>query len=328
MRSTLIRFTSSKYVDSYMTGNLWLSSMWIFWDFLDDKLRQEDIQSGRITQEQLESAIEKGRRMQNDFSEGVIAQIPRDRIPYITKDFDDRVIHDIRFRLSAYKYCNLLCFFRIDAEDDGYDLLKSGKHPRIIQLPDKTMDSFGDMVVVIKDEEEFKKRVLDAVLKTGGQCIMGDIRYHRLEDRIDSTTMNNHSVTIISSKAYINKDKDWLTEDGSWKLSDLEGLDDIYWRGCLDKYDMYSFQKEWRICWLPKELDYKDRILPVGRLDDIIDIVETSNIRKYLLNKYKGYMPGIVGSIRKTVCGTESYRAFCDRMKSIDGLGDYILEIV
>ena len=372
-RSTLIRFTSSRFADSYRFGNLWLSSLWTFWDFMDGKIREEDMKAGKVTEEDLQRAIETDQIRRNDFSEGVIAQIPRSHVSHLFGSMSDRVIHDIRFRLSAYKYCNLMCFFRVDAEDADQGILDEenaaailrshGKevtantlrsmNPRdvqmlvgsvikpnpimtnnkvhMVQLPDSAMDKFGDIVVVIKEEDEFKRRVLNAVEKAGGHLIMGDVRYHPLVDRVDPSTMRRHSMTIISSSTTPKEtdydDKTWLAEDGSFKLSDIADIDDIYWRGALDKYDVYRTQKEWRICWLPEELDYKERILRVGELDDIIDIVKTENIRDYLLERYRGYAPGTVEGTRREITGTESYKEFCGRMKKIDGLGDYVMEI-
>lgn len=97
-----------------------------------------------------------------------------------------------------------------------------------------------------------------------------------------------------------------FTKDGSFNLSMLDGIDNIYWRGCLDKYDRFASQKEWRVCWLPTERNFDAKILHVGSLDDIVDIVATKDIRRYLLNKYSGYVPGLISNVRKDTDGTES----------------------
>ena len=104
----------------------------------------------------------------------------------------------------------------------------------------------------------------------------------------------------------------------------LDGIEDIY---CLDKYDRFAKQKEWRVCWLPSELNYEAKILHVGSLEDIIDIVPTKDIRRYLLKKYSGYVPGIITNTRRTIAGTESYGAFKGRMRDIDGTGEFVVEI-
>jgi len=110
-------------------------------------------------------------------------------------------------------------------------------------------------------------------------------------------------------------------------ISILEGKNGIYWRGCLDKYSLYSHQKEWRICWLPKVRNFEAKTLSVGRLDDILEIVDTKDIRNYLLKRYAGYIPGVLKSDRKTLSGTENYSEFKKRIRAIDGTGDFIMEL-
>lgn len=366
MQSTLIRFIDSKYADSYLKGELYLSSLSKFWDYTKDKTPY----NSKLMDEKMTNKSVDFARDRQDFSEGVIAQIPWDKISVYFGELRDHIIHDVRFRLSANKYCNVLCFFRIDAEDtatglldvenalyllksNGYNItaeqlvcmgsenvqrlvgnyidnnpVLSTDSVHMIQLPTHDMNRFGAAVVVVKDQEKFEKRIISAVQRTGGHVILGDIRYHSLVDRVDPNTMYRHSVTIISSEFNEeNNNKIIFAGDGVFDISILNGIDGIYWRGPMDKYDMYAHQKEWRICWLPNLRNYEDKILSVGPLDDLIDIVETKHIRTYLLKKYRGYYPGIVNSNRKSICGTESYSTFREYLKTIDGLGDFIAEI-
>ena len=141
--------------------------------------------------------------------------------------------------------------------------------------------------------------------------------------------LGKHCVSLVSSGCGDNKElsKNWLSENGPFDVSMLDGIEDIYWRGCLDKYDRFAKQKEWRVCWLPSELNYEAKILHVGSLEDIIDIVPTKDIRRYLLKKYSGYVPGIITNNRRTIAGTESYGAFKGRMRDIDGTGEFVVEI-
>lgn len=371
MQSTLIRFTDSKFADSYRTGDLYLSSISSFWDLTKDTLPYDPelvkLPEAEIRKRLKEKGAAEGRQ---DFSEGVMAQIPRDKISQVFGDMRDHVIHDVRFRLSAYKYCNILCFFRIDAEDSLTGLLdeenvsylakdmgimitpeeltsnaelgreladrvsfkNAALSPHLthtVQLPSVSMNDFGDTVIVIKNEAEFRGRIIAAVKQLGDHCIMGDIRYHELEDRVDPSTLGKHCVSLVSSGCGDNKElsKNWLSENGTFDVSMLDGIEDIYWRGCLDKYDRFAKQKEWRVCWLPSELNYEAKILHVGSLEDIIDIVPTKDIRRYLLKKYSGYVPGIITNNRRTIAGTESYGAFKTRMRDIDGTGEFVVEI-
>lgn len=107
MQSTLIRFTDSKFADSYRTGDLYLSSISSFWDLTKGRLPYDPelvkLPEAEIRKRLKEKGAAEGRQ---DFSEGVMAQIPRDKISQVFGDMRDHVIHDVRFRLSAYKYCN------------------------------------------------------------------------------------------------------------------------------------------------------------------------------------------------------------------------------
>ena len=126
MQSTLIRFTDSKFADSYRTGDLYLSSISSFGILrrVDCHMIRELVGCRRRRYEKIKGERCSGRK--TGFFEGVMAQIPRDKISQAfgdMRDHVDHVIHDVRFRLSAYKYCNILCFFRIDAEDSLTGLL-------------------------------------------------------------------------------------------------------------------------------------------------------------------------------------------------------------
>lgn len=191
MQSTLIRFTSSEFADSYLRGELYLSSLSSFWDISQGKIPY----GKNLTAEEIAEIIKNTPTDRQDFSEGVIAQIPRTNISEMFSTMKNYIIHDVRFRLSAYKYCNLLCFFRIDAEDGDRGLLDednaayilrgkginttadelrnmesfraqklvidhiepnpllSTNQVHLVQLPSADMDNFGDAVIVIKDQE-------------------------------------------------------------------------------------------------------------------------------------------------------------------------------
>lgn len=118
MRSILIRYTDSKYADSYKTGNLYMSLLSTFWDFMKGLVNYEDVCSGKVTLEEFEKAKIFREMNQQDFQEGVATQIPKEYVRrYLPKDFVDVLKYDVRFRLEAYGFCKLLCFFRVDCLD-------------------------------------------------------------------------------------------------------------------------------------------------------------------------------------------------------------------
>ena len=82
-----------------------------------------------------------------------------------------------------------------------------------VPLPSVSMNDFGDTVIVIKNEEEFRRRIIAAVKQLGDHCIMGNIRHYELEDRVDSSSLSKHCVSLVSSGCGDNKElsKKWLS---------------------------------------------------------------------------------------------------------------------
>jgi hypothetical protein len=369
MKSILIRYTSSKYADSYLSGKLYMSSLSRFWDIKIGRVNYNDLIAGKVSNLEYMKAMQAQLMKQQDFQEGVSAQIPIHHLkPGLRNAYGDHIVNDVRCRVEAYGYCNLLCFFRVDCidtkkkkyadeenlsyiaraqgidlsaesinkmtPDQLYSLLKriipangtlAQNKNHIIQLPDRNMDSYGDMVIIIKDEEAFIDRVLNAVKKQGGECVAGDIRYHKMRDRKnpDSDPTKRHSVSILSYG---------LSKDGSEGLFDMKNVvcdgANIIWYGCLDKYEPFRSQKEWRVCWLPKERNFDAAELDVGPLDDIIELVPTNRIRQRLLELNPGYIPGFVNTDRKNTRGTVLYDEFKKIVEGIDGKCRVIMEIV
>lgn len=366
MKSILIRFTNSKYADDYLAGRLSLSPLSDFWNFKRERINQADVDAGRVTVADYERAKRFLEMRQDDMQEGVFAQIPCNKLPKSIWDvLQDHILHDARFRIEAYGYCKLLCFYRVDYEDywdyaliDEDNLVeianKKGKcvtvdevrrssdfakqlikevlpvnhllsphQCHIVQLPNKNMDDYGDMVVLIKDEEEFTHRVIEAVKKQGGDCVIGDVRYQLLKDRAFKRPVGERPhVTVISDG--VNGD----INDGLFHISELinEESKNIHY-GCLDKYDYFKQQKEWRICWLPMEYNRDRKTLEVGNLEDIIELIPTTDIRERLINLYPGYVPGFVKTERRCVSGTLAYHQFMQKVESIDGLCRVIMEL-
>ncbi len=322
MKSVLIRFTNSKYADDYLAGRLSLSPLSSFWNLKYGRINQADVDAGRVTFEDYERTRRFLEMHQDDMQEGVCAQIPCNKLP---KDFFDvlegHILHDVRLRAEAYGYCKLLCFFRVDYEET----VSQGQMRKVVQLPDKLMDNYGDMVILIKDEEEFTRRVIEAVKRQGGDCVIGDVRYQLLKDRAFNRKVGGrHHISMISGGDGVNGD----INDGLFHISELinEESKNIHY-GSLDKYDIYKQQKEWRVCWLPTEYNHERKTLGVGNLEDIIEIIPTRDIRERLINLYPGYVPGFVETERRSFSGTLEYHQFMQKIESIDGLCRIIMEL-
>ena len=78
-------------------------------------------------------------------------------------------------RSDGYRHCNLLCCNRlnyIQAEDTvGWYL-------------DENMGKFGDFVVIIKDPDEFQRRLVEAASNMEYRCLCGNVHY---SDEADSS---------------------------------------------------------------------------------------------------------------------------------------------
>ena len=314
MRSVLVRYIDSRHIDSYKTGELYLSSLSSFWDL---------------------RAGNSGIALQQDFSEGVAAQVPHDVLDeHFSELFPGHIIHDARFRIEAYGYCNLLCFFRVDAIDTKNAVVIDKRYENlvrcnpmlsnnvnhVIQIPDEDMKGSRDMVILIRDEGKFVGKILDAVRKNGGECLIGDVRYHPMEDRLDSATLRKHHLTVVSDDS-----------DLSSGLFDMDmfcsGRSDVKIYGSLDKYSKYSGQKEWRICWLPDIRNHEAKILPVGDINDIIEIMPAAELASKLQGVFSGYHFGYVNDVRKQTFGSMSHRNFRTKVESIDGKCRVIFDI-
>lgn len=280
MRSTLIRFTKNEYAREFLEGHLYLSSLATFWN------------------------IENNFEDQKDVCEGIAATVEKTALPVETA-LQSVTAFDVRCRLEAYGYCKLLCFFRVDA-DFG-----------IIELPRKEMNDFGDTVIIIKDEKEFIQRILQAVRRSGGECITGDVRYHMPVDSTRPDFRPVHTITLASSG-----------ENGVIPMQRLLNIAKTVTKfGCLDKSIGYANQKEWRICYLPQKNDTEPGRLEIGDLSDVAELVPVSELRKKLLQMNPFHIPGTLNIKRTNSRGTLHYKEFKEKVEQIDGKCRILLDI-
>lgn len=336
-----------------------MSSLSSFWDLKIDKELKEELDSGRISTEEFNKRIESSDTMQQDFQEGIDSQIPNNQSDFIKHiGANGCLVNDIRFRLASYGFCNLLCFFRVDylevknqdvmldsanllyfAQKKGINfnpmllkdryfadhLLKTifpqvnfstfARGFNICQLPSKSMDSFGDTVIIIKNEKEFIKRIINAIKRQCGYCVIGDVMYHHIQDRVNPEYVDAKNIMTVAMHNTINSS------------AVITNKKNVISYGCLDKYDRFQHQKEWRVCWLPNEHNNSAKILKVGNLEDIIEIVSRNEIREVLLNKEEKCLPAIIQETRNKINGNVSYAKFKKIVNSISQDGYVIMDI-
>ena len=78
-------------------------------------------------------------------------------------------------RSDGYRYCNLLCCNRLNYTLDG---------DSIGWYMTEGMDQFGDYVVIIKNPDEFQRRLVDAATVQDCKCLCCDVNY---SNNIDTT---------------------------------------------------------------------------------------------------------------------------------------------
>ena len=148
MSAVLLRFTDEKYIDSYRQGKLSFSALSSFWDVSNRKAVSDK---------------------QQDFSEGIGLDVSKDLF-IACPDFYNHICNDVvRARIDDYGYCKILCFYRVDIDN------------RFIQIIPAGMHSFGNRVIIVKDEKELAKRIICAIKKHGEPCVIGDVQYRNME---------------------------------------------------------------------------------------------------------------------------------------------------
>lgn len=246
MRQLIKYFSTKKYAEMFKDGKLYMNSLSFFW--------------------------ENGFEEQRDLYEGISDTLDKSKISFPI-DVSQIISGDVMFRLEAYRYCNLYCFYRVDISDELFwNAGTTSVFPdtRAIRLPDKSMESFGEYVGIVKNERKFVQRVLAAIDKDWF-CVTGDVRYKERKGVLKSIS---HGMDMASRDLY--SASRWL-RGGTNRTSAKD---------CFDKTKDYEEQKEWRICLFRNRKEDTPYILDVGDLSDIVDIIASKEVRKYLIDKY------------------------------------------
>lgn len=278
----LIKFFSKKdYAKQFLKGELYMNSLAYFWN--------------------------NGFEDQRDLFEGVSETFDKKSVGFKVQ-WQQLIDGDVMFRLDAYRYCNLYCFYRVDIDENGIGSpfgMSSMVPVKAIKLPGNEMTEFGDTVAIIKNEDEFMKRVINA-LEKDWMCVAGDVRYHKIEGSKDGTGGNTY----------------WQTEKLFPAPMFRRGNGRTTTKDCFNKTMFYAGQREWRICLFRNMKDDKAYTLKVGDLSDIAELVPVSQIQNKLLDMYKPCLPvadvapqfnGFKGNIRRSEFKEKMYQ-FDDAM--------------
>lgn len=279
MRQLIKYFSAKEYAEMFKHGKLYMNSLSFFW--------------------------ENGFEEQRDIYEGISDTLDKSKIGFPV-DMRQLISGDVMFRLEAYRYCNLYCFYRVDISDTLLwkpNTTSIFPDTRQIRLPDKSTESFGKYVGIIKDEKKFVQRVLDS-MQSEWLCVAGDVRY---KERKGINQPISHGMDMASRELY--PASHWLRG----------GANRTSVKDCFDKTRYYEEQREWRICLFRNLKEDRPYVLDVGNLSDIVDIIESKEIRKYLLDKYAPCLDADVPPQYGAFDGNVTRKEFKKKLYEYDG---------
>lgn len=260
MPHILLKFIGQyDWAESFLNGQLYMNSLYYFWNEYPleaAKRKREEYLAANPTVEPNSCSVPIDyslSRTQADMLEGTIGIND-----LVNADFGEYALTDTICRSVGYQYCNVCCFYRLD-----YKLQPFSSRYNTINYDIPNMNDFGDYVVIIKDEEEFIRRVGKAAKEQRFDYLCGNVQYRKLQ--------KNGTTVDLSSRNHLAL----RTED---KVPIPDNIRSI--RDCFIKTDFYSPQKEWRIALCRGVKETKAYRFDIGSLRDIACIVEKQNLAK------------------------------------------------
>lgn len=193
--------------------------------YFDNRRFLEEFLSGQLYMNTLDYFWSNGFEEQKDIFEGVVCTVPVKDFEGFTVDFQSVQACDYRFRAEGYRYCNILCFYKINFFVNA---------PFIHYKCNTDMGKFGRFVAYIANEREFLRRVESAASREKYQVLCGDVRYHNL--------MLNGKPGHLGNQMHL------MMKDRFFTIEELQRRGfSISKRDCFDKGAQYQNQNEWRI---------------------------------------------------------------------------------
>lgn len=241
MHLLIKHFAEKKYLEEFSSGSLYMNTLDYFWN--------------------------NGFDEQNDMFEGVVCTVPVYSIKEIPPGWRFMQACDYRFRAEGYRYCNVLCFEKIGFSFEG----------GIINVQiSKTMSKFGNFIAVIRDENEFIKRIEQSVKKNGYKFLCGEVHYHMLKKDGIPTSEGNQVIFRVDNKLF---DIDSVRKE----------YNNVTNRDCFDKSDQYFSQREWRIALYRGVKDINAYRMEIGDLSDIMTVCECDNFYETIMEVLSQY---------------------------------------
>ena len=180
-------FSQKKFLDAFISGKLYMNTLNYFWN--------------------------NGFEEQKDIFEGVVCTVPVKDFNGFPMDFQAAQASDYHFRAEGYKFCNVLCFYKINfLLEDG--LLHCDLNDDMLK--------FGEYIAIITNENEFLRRIEAAVKRSHYELLCGDVHYH--------LQMLNGKQSKEGPRMYL------AVKDRFFKIEELQNRGfNIRKRDCFDK---------------------------------------------------------------------------------------------
>lgn len=218
----LYRFMKKEFAESFLQGKIYMSALGYFW--------------------------ENGFESQKDFNEGTAQMQAPAQSPF-PQDLRSVIKGSIRYRLEAYKYCNLLCMVM-----HHYNTQK-----KQTERFDERMRNYGEYAVRIIDVEEFLNRVFERAKAQGDFCLAGPMNY------LPSNTVRDRTDCFDKLLQFA-----WQKE---WRIAYIHDLEQL--KGLAEDDPIRTYEKPYT--------------LEIGNISDIAEIVSAKDIFDTPQNIYKGY---------------------------------------
>ena len=218
----LYRFMRKDFAESFLEGNIYMSALGYFWA--------------------------NGFESQKDFNEGTVEMQEPARSPF-PQDLCSVIKGSVRYRMEAYKYCNLLCMVM-----HHYNTQK-----KQAERFDERMRDYGAYAVRIIDVEEFLNRVFDQAKVQEDYCLAGPVNY------LPFDTVRK-DIDCFDKMAPFAWQKEWRIA----YIHDQERLKRLAAEDSLRTYE-------------------EPYTLKIGDISDIAEIVSAKDIFDTPQNIYKGY---------------------------------------
>lgn len=218
----LYRFMRRDFAESFLKGNIYMSALGYFW--------------------------KNGFESQQDFNEGTV-QLQAPAESPLPQPFRSMIKGSVRYRLEAYKYCNLLCMVM-----HHYNTQK-----KQTERFDERMRNYGDCAVRIIDIEEFLNRVFIKAKEQGDYCLAGPVNYLPLDTVQNGTDCFDKLLSFA-----------WQKE---WRIAYIHDQERLKQLAAEDPVRIYE----------------EPYTLNIGNISDIAQIVSAKDLFDTPQNIYKGY---------------------------------------